>query len=79
MKLEKLIINLGDTHEMFTHRNLDFIITKINNENTVLFKKDIPEFMVALLGAYIDSASNEEVNNLIKGIKRKLNIRKSTT
>lgn len=76
-KLNIPTINLGDKHEMFTAPDFDMIMTEIGGDNLSLWKKDVPEFITALFGAYIESASREDVATLVKGIRRKLDIWKS--
>lgn len=77
MKLNKLTINLGDNTKMVTSPSLDFILTESNGDNILIWKKEAPEFITALFGAYIDDAKSEDVASLVKGIRRKLDIRKS--
>lgn len=76
-KIEVPTINLGDKHEMFTAPDFDMIMTEVGGDTLSLWKKEIPEFITALFGAYIDSASNEDVASLVKGLRRKLDILKS--
>lgn len=77
MKMTTPLINLGDTAKMLTNKESEVIITEVSGEVTVFWKADIPEFITALFGAYIDSASSADVASLVKGIRRKLDIRKS--
>ena len=76
MRVEKLLINLGDSTKILTNPKMDLVITELNGDDIVIWKKQIPEFVTALIGAYLDDADSKGVSNLVAGIRRKLEIRK---
>lgn len=76
MRVEKPLINLGDNTKILTNPKMDLVITELNGDDLVIWKKQIPEFVTALIGAYLDDADSKGVSNLVAGIRRKLEIRK---
>lgn len=76
MKLEPPVWNLGDKQKVYTHPSVDWVMTDYDGDTILVKKKDIPEFVLALIGAYFQEADSDSVKSIINGVRKKLDIYK---